>query len=92
MESQFNASYSPGADTLANDKPEVAYALAEAEKATEEELRNMQQEFTKHHKPIVETVQHAKTVALALYWEESDMEGLVQEVGHIDMGGSGLSF
>ncbi|KAI9679697.1 MAG: Phosphatidylinositol-4-phosphate 5-kinase [Bathelium mastoideum] len=82
MEPQADDSHSPDADILASDKSEVAYA--EVLSATEEELRNMQQEFTKHHKPIVETVRHAKTVVLALYWEETDMEGLVQEVRDLE--------
>ena len=90
MESQANYTHGPTADTLASDKSEAAYA--EVLIANEEELRNMQQEFTKHHNPIIETVRHAKTAVLALYWEESDMEGLVQEVGSTFTRGSNLSF
>ncbi|KAI9658387.1 MAG: hypothetical protein M1821_002520 [Bathelium mastoideum] len=83
MEPQVNNNRSPSADLLVGDKFEVA-AYEEVWKAKEEELHNMQQEFDKHHKPIVETVRHAKTVVLALYWEESDMEGLVQEVHDLE--------
>ncbi|KAF2233663.1 hypothetical protein EV356DRAFT_577271 [Viridothelium virens] len=82
MESQVNDARSHGLDTLASDKSEAAYA--EALNATEEHLRNMQQEFTKHHKPLTENVQHGKIVVLTLYWEESDMDGLVQEVRDLE--------
>ncbi|KAI9711322.1 MAG: Phosphatidylinositol-4-phosphate 5-kinase [Bogoriella megaspora] len=82
MESQANDSLSPDADTIAGDKPEVAYS--EALIATDQDLHNMQQEFSKRHKPIFEVVQHAKTAVLALFWEESDMEGLTQEVRDLE--------
>ena len=89
MEHQVNDSLSAGTNILTSGKSEIAYA--EAWKANEEELRNMQQEFSKYHNPRVESVQHAKTVVLALYWEKSDMEGLVQEVSSIDTEGTSIS-